>query len=72
MVPQIERFEHMTIGIDDIVGATHQRFPRFESLTFHHEGDEGFTKDTKNEISLRDLCETFAPFVVNVFFQFRP
>ena len=28
MVPQIERLEHMAIGIDDVIGATHQRFPR--------------------------------------------
>src|SRR5256714_6651532 len=27
IVPQIERLEHMPVGIDDIVGATHQRVP---------------------------------------------
>ena len=27
VVPQIERFEHMPVGIDDIVGPTHTRSP---------------------------------------------
>ena len=27
LVPQIERLKHMTIGIDDVIGATHQRVP---------------------------------------------
>src|SRR5512133_3877166 len=29
IVPQIERLEHMPVGVDDIVGATHSRFLRY-------------------------------------------